>query len=164
MTQAASRALRRTTGKILLEPAPDCVHGSQNCVVGAQLKEQQQHQTSTVVSISVSVVLLSAEPSMSGIGGHGHYEDSITPNAECSLKRPASSRDTTVETGPAAKAQAVAAASDTPGSASAVVPSSPAKAAAAKSAALQAVAAAVAATGAPPSQQQYPAPSFTASD
>ena len=101
---------------------------------------------------------------MSGIGGHGHYEDSITPNAECSLKRPASSRDTTVETGPAAKAQAVAAASDTPGSASAVVPSSPAKAAAAKFAALQAVAAAVAATGAPPSQQQYPAPSFTASD
>ena len=56
-------------------------------------------------------------------------------------------KNTTVETGPAAKAQAVAAACDAPGSASAVVPSSPAQAAA-KHAALQAVAAAVAATGA----------------
>ena len=62
-------------------------------------------------------------------------------------------KNTTVETGPAAKAQAVAAAGDAPGYASAVVPSIQAEADAAKPAAPQAVAA----TGAPPSQQAKPA-------
>jgi hypothetical protein len=62
-------------------------------------------------------------------------------------------KNTTAETGPAAKAQAVAVAGDAPGSASATpafvgVPPSPSKTSAVKPAALQAVAAAVAATGA----------------